>query len=141
MTLLVDDQQLSAALGGEQLVVGPLASDTVCTTGLWYVRLCQAVVGAVERNGASSTPFDRLPGPLRREALARLLSLPDEIELVSLRELGPVTARLRRRHRLNLIGLEALAAAVHLHAHVVLSARSPQLEAALRDEGCAWSTC
>ena len=42
---------------------------------------------------------------------------------------------LRRRHALNVLGTEALAAALHLDAGVFLSAPSPRLEQALRVEG------
>ena len=64
-----------------------------------------------------------------------LLELPDSIGLVSLRGLGPLIGHHRRRHGLNILGLEVLAAAVHLGADVYLSADSPRLEAALRGEG------
>jgi hypothetical protein len=63
--------------------------------------------------------------------LAAVLELPEEIGLLSLRELGPVIARLRARHQLNILGMEALAAAVQLDADVAVSARSPRLEEAL----------
>ena len=64
-----------------------------------------------------------------------LLELPDSIGLLSLRELGPLIGRHRGRHDLNILGMEALAAAVHLEADVYLSAASPRLETALRAEG------
>jgi hypothetical protein len=38
---------------------------------------------------------------------------------------------LRNRHDLNILGMEVLAAAVHLEADVYLSAPSPQLQEAL----------
>jgi hypothetical protein len=63
------------------------------------------------------------------------LELPEEIGLISLRQLGPVIAGLRARHQLNILGIEALAAAVYLDATVAMSARSPQLEQALAAEG------
>jgi hypothetical protein len=63
-----------------------------------------------------------------------LLELPDEIGLVSLRELAPVIGQLRARHELNILGMEVLAAAVHLQADVYLSAPSPRLEESLRSE-------
>ncbi len=62
---------------------------------------------------------------------SNLLELPEEIGLLSLRELGPVVARLRARHQLNILGMKALAAAVQLDVRVVLSARSPRREEAL----------
>jgi hypothetical protein len=64
-----------------------------------------------------------------------LLELPDSIGLLSLRELGPLIGHHRRRHELNILGMEAVAAAVHLGADVYLSSDSPRLEAALRGEG------
>jgi hypothetical protein len=60
-----------------------------------------------------------------------LLELPDRIGLVSLRELAPVIGQLRNRHDLNILGMEVLAAAVHLEAEVYLSAPSPRLQEAL----------
>jgi hypothetical protein len=52
-----------------------------------------------------------------------------------LRDLGPTIGRLRSRHQLNILGLEVLASATRLDAHVHLSAKSPKLEAALAAEG------
>lgn len=63
------------------------------------------------------------------------MQLPDSIGLLNLRELAPEMGQLRRRHSLNLLGMEALAAAEHLDADVFLSAASPQLQAALSREG------
>ena len=132
MTQIVDDQLLSELLRGGR---PPRPGEAVYTTGYWYVRLCQAVLGASERTGALSQPFAGHPANLRDQAISRLLELPEEIGLVSLRTLGPVIARQRRRHRLNALGSEALAAAAHLDASVFLSAPSPRLEDALRAEG------
>ena len=138
MTLLVDDQLLSVVLRGQELPA-PLGSDpTIATTGYWYVRLCQAVLGVADRPGTLSGPFTALPGDQREQALAAVLELPEEIGLVSLRELGPVIGRLRARHQLNILGAEALAAAVYLDATVALSARSPRLEGALSVEGMSF---
>jgi len=62
--------------------------------------------------------------------------LPDDVGLVSLRDIGPLIGQLRVSHQLNLLGAEALAAAVHLGAEVHLSVRSPALEAALISRSC-----
>lgn len=105
------------------------------TTGCWYVRLCQAVLNKRSQRGVLSGPFSDLAEPLRGRAVAALLELPDDIGLISLRELGPMIGRLRQDHDLNIMSSEALAAAVHLRADVHLSAPSPMLEAALRAEG------
>jgi len=134
VTLLVDDQVLSLLLRGEPPAALVNAGDAIFTTGYWYVRLCQAVLGAADRPGALSSPFIALPPESRDHALAAVLELPEEIGLLSLRELAPVIARLRARYQLNILGMEALAAAVQLDALVVLSARSPRLEDALLAE-------
>lgn len=130
---LIDDQLLAAVLRGQPPRV--LASKELYTTGYWYVRLCQAVLGAQERTGVLSRPFVDLPDEMRERALAAVLELPADIGLVSLRELGPVIAQLRHRHQLNILCIEALAAATRLQANVHLSAPSPQLEQALRMAG------
>lgn len=137
MTLVVDDQLLSMLLRGETLPGQLDSRESIFTTGCWYVRLCHAVLGVVDRPGALSGPFEALPPDRRERALAAVLELPEEIGLISLRELGPVIAQLRARHELNILSIEAVAAAVHLDATVALSAISPRLEAALAAEGRA----
>lgn len=131
---LVDDQLLSRILREEE--VEGLSDDVeVFTTGYWYVRLCQAVFASSDPPGALSRPFLELPEDLRGRAVSAVLELPDTIGLLSLRELGPLIGRLRQRHALNALGIEALAAAVRLEADVFLAARSPRLEEALAAEG------
>lgn len=132
MTQLVDDQILGGILRGDP---PPDADAQIFTTGLWYVRLCQAVLGSIARRGVLSGPFAALPGPVRDRATRRLLDLPDSIGLLSLRALGPSIGQLRQRYDLNILGMEALAAAHDLRADVHLSAASPRLEAALNAEG------
>lgn len=130
---LVDDQTLGLVLRGRP--PRALATKDVYTTGYWCVRLCQAALGAHGRTGALSRPFAELTPELRERALGAVLALPDDVGMLSLRELGPTIARLRGRHRLNILGIEALAAASELRARVFLSAPSPMLEAALLAEG------
>ena len=96
--------------------------------------MCQAVLGANQRKGVLSQPFSELSPPLRQRALNCLLELPGEIGLISLRDLGPTIAQLREFHQLNILGIEALAAAKHLRADVFLSAPSPLLERAVAHE-------
>ena len=131
MTHLIDDQLLGALLRGG---LPPQPGVPVVTTGYFYVRLCQAVLATTEAAGVLSGPFAALPTELRRRAVRSLLELPDDIGLVSLRELAPVIGQLRDRHRLNILGMEVLASAVTLDAEVYLSAPSPRLEEALRQE-------
>lgn len=130
---VIDDQLLGSVLRKTPPRV--LRRVDVFTTGHWYVRLCQAVLGAAERPGVLAGPFADLPSDLQERAIAALIGLPDEVGLVGLRELGPVIGQLRRRHALNVLGMEALAAASYLGADVYLSAPSPRLQGALEEEG------
>ncbi len=137
MNWLLDDRHLSQLLRSGRAAKPIRARDQLFTTGYWYVRLCQAVLDVPERPGALSAPFGRLGPGGRERAVAALVELPDEIGLVSLRTLAPLIGRLRRTARLNVLGMEALAACVYLEGHVLLSARSPRLEAALDAAGRA----
>ena len=132
MTQLVDDRVLSALLQGG---APPQPEQPVYTTGCWYVRLCQAALSSTV-SGTLSSSFAELPPKLVPRALHSLLELPEEIGLVSLRTLAPLIGRLRSRHRqLNLLSIEALAAALHLNAQVYLLTPSPPLQDALAAEG------
>lgn len=133
---LVDDQALSAVLRNK--TPRALRRRDLATTGYWYVRLCQAALTSIGHAGVLSGPFAKLPADQRERAVNLLLELPTEIELLSLRTLGPGIARLRAHHRLNILSIEVLAAAKALGAEVFLSAASPDLEAALTSEGCGW---
>ena len=98
MTTLVDDRALSEILRGERRIDG-----SVFTTGLWYLRLCQAVLTTNSPvQGSLSRPIAVLPPSVQQAAFAALMSLPEDIGLLSLRELGPTMAELRRKYRLNL---------------------------------------
>ena len=132
MTQLVDDRVLAGLLqGGDP----PKPGQPVYTTGYWYVRLCQAALSSTV-SGSLSGSFAELPPKLIPRALHSLLELPEEIGLVSLRTLAPLIGRLRSRHRqLNLLSVEALAAALHLNAPVYLLTPSPPLQNALTAEG------
>lgn len=131
MICLIDDQLLGSVLRGSP---PPRPGASIHTTGCFYVRLCQAVLASSTAAGVLSAPFASLPDDLHDRAVRSLLELPDEIGLVSLRELAPVIGRLRARHKLNILGMEVLAAAVYLQADVYLSASSPRLEKSIRRE-------
>lgn len=135
MTVLVDDGLLSLLLRGERLPDEGAHGQPIFTTGHWYVRLCHAVLGDADRSGALSSPFQVLPGPQRQRAIAAVMELPADIGLVSLRTLAPLIGRLRAEHNLNILASEAVAAAIHLDAAVLLSIRAPRLEQALTAEG------
>jgi hypothetical protein len=132
---LIDDQLLGAVLRNR--APRPLTHRELYTTGYWYVRLCRAVLGAIDRVGTLSGPFVALSPELRERAIGAVLQLPSSIGLLSLRELAPTIGQLRQRHQLNVLGMEALAAATVLRAEVHLSARSPELEEAVRASSLA----
>lgn len=133
---LLDDQALGAVLRGKTPRV--LRRRALATTGYWYVRLCQAALSSPGHTGVLSGPFAQLTAAQRERAVNALLELPPEIELLSLRQLAPDIGRLRAHHRLNILSVEALAAAKALGAEVFLSVASPALQAALDGEGCVW---
>jgi hypothetical protein len=132
--VLIDDRLLGAFLR-TQRVRGLPRLAALHTTGLWYFRLCRAYFGA-DAPGALSRPFASLPRSLRLRAESRLLELPEAIGLLDLRSLAVAMARHQREHpTLNLLALEALAAAETLGADVYAGSRSPGLEAALEGAG------
>jgi hypothetical protein len=126
---LVDDQLLSSVL--RRKTPKALVRRDIFTTGLWYVRLCQAVLGSDEPDGELSRPFGELSDDLRHRARMALIALPPEFGLVSLRDLGPRIGELRRIFSLNALSMEVVAAAQHLDADVFLATPSPPLERAL----------
>ena len=100
---LIDDQLLGSVLRGRP---SPRPNASIYTTGYFYVRLCQAVLGSSAVTGVLSAPFASLPGDLRARAMRSLLELPEDIGLLSLRELAPVIGQLRVRYNLNTLGME-----------------------------------
>jgi hypothetical protein len=135
MNWLVDDQHLGMCLRTGRRPAGTRRTDGVFTTGLWYVRLCQAALVAGQTRGVLSAPCADLGDAERSAALEALMALPPEIGLLSLRDLAPSMGRLRNEHRLNALASEAVAASLHLEAKVLLAATTPRLEAALGAEG------
>lgn len=137
-TVLLDDRLLlDRLLGNESVPLRRLLrGKRVATTGLWYYRLCHAIRSDLVI-GALSGPFAAAPVDVRARASAALVRLPDNIELTSLRDLVPTMADLISVHRLNVLSLEALAAARHLEADIALATGSenPALMDAASAEG------
>ncbi len=137
--LLLDDRLLI-----EELLVGLAwgrGRPELYTTSYWYYRACRAAVAGA--GGHLSGPFERLGRPHQERAILSLLELREDIGLPDPRVTVPVMADLaRRRSQLNLLNLEAVAAARHLDAVVWLSvpAASGVLPAVLDAEGVRWQT-
>ena len=111
----------------------------IYTTSYWYYRACRAAVAGA--GGHLSGPFERLPAEEQEQAILSLLELRSDIELPDPRSTVPMMARLAARHpKLNLLNLEATAAASVLSAQVWLSPKAAAgvLPAALEAEGVAW---
>ena len=116
--VLVDDHILLSLLLGEEPRELRPRGGVVATTGLWYHRLCraladQAVVGSMSRQLGGVSP------DIAADVIAAVIELPESIELMSLRALGwPMGELMRDGVRLNLLSLEALAAARILGAEI-----------------------
>ena len=126
--LLDDEPQELRPVGGR-----------VFTTGLWYHRLCRSV-GDHSVVGIFSRALGRADPPVAAAAIEAVTRLPDSIELTSLRELAWPMARLVDDGvRLNLMSLEALAAAERLGADLCLAVadENPPLLAAAQARNTA----
>jgi hypothetical protein len=133
---LIDDRLLVARLVGER-VRRPRAE--LFTTTSWYFRACRAAV--LGGSGQLSGPFARLAMEEQAAAIAAMLVLPDDIGLPDPRLLVPEMTRMHQRHgQLNVMNVEALAAASLLGARVLLSPRAAGgvLPAALDAERLRW---
>ena len=139
-SVIIDDRLLI-----EELLVGlPRAARRrvrLHTTMYWYYRACRAaVLGA---GGHLSGPFEQVPSEEQASAVASMLELPDSIALPEPRATVPEMVRLARIHpKLNLLNLEAAAAALTLASTVWLSPQSAAgvLPAVLDAEGIRWTT-
>jgi hypothetical protein len=111
------------------------------TSTHWYYRACRAAVAG--GGGHLSGPFADLAQPEQERAILSLLELRDDVGLPDPRSTVPVMAGVARRHpQLNLLTLEAVAAARILPAEVWLSppAASGILPGVLDAEGLTWRT-
>jgi hypothetical protein len=121
-TVLVDDHLLLRVLLDEEPSSLRPRGAALATTGLWYHRLCRALADDAVI-GSMSRRLGGVDDAVAAGALGAVVDLPDTIELISLRVLGwPMGVLVHAGARLNLLSLEALAAARHLSAEICLSA-------------------
>ncbi len=136
-TVLLDDRLLI-----EELLVGlprRRRPTDLHTTAYWYYRACRAAVAGA--GGHLSGPFAGIGTQHQERAVLSLLELRDDIGLPDARVAVPVMADLAGRHpRLNLLNLEAAAAARSLGATVWLSPEGAAgiLPSVLDAEGLRW---
>jgi hypothetical protein len=116
VNVLLDDRLLI-----EELLVGLDRRGThLYTTTYWYYRACRAAI--VGSGGHLSGPFREVRPIEQRRAVAAMLRLPEDIGLPEPRQVVPGMVDVASRHpRLNLLNLEAVAAARVLDATVWLS--------------------
>jgi hypothetical protein len=129
--VLLDDHLLRDWLAGpDSALRRAIRRDSLATTNLFYARLCKSA--ARPHNGVLLGGWD----PDERGALfAALVALPDEFEVVPMRDLAWRMGELIAEHRgLSTLSSEAVAAAEYLGARVLVSSRdeSPGMRDACR---------
>jgi hypothetical protein len=137
VNVVLDDRLLI-----EELLVGiDHRGHTVHTTTYWYYRACRAAVGGA--GGHLSGPFRDAPAHHQQRAISSMLQLPANVGLPMARQTVPRMVDVATRHpRLNLLSLEAVAAASVLEATIWLSplGAAGVLPNALDLEGIPWET-
>lgn len=137
MNVVIDDHLLREVILEREppWLVQTRGDGHLFTTGSWYYRLCSALQDD-EIIGSLSGPIARLPDELRRAVTARVVSLPPNVGLVSLRDSAWNAAQLGRRYGLNLLAAEALATATGTRSALATAAQnlSPRLSAAATAE-------
>lgn len=135
IAVVLDDRLLI-----EELLVGLNANGgALHTTAYWYYRACRAATTGA--GGHLSGPFERLGRADQSRAIRSLLLLDDDIGLPDPRATVPMMAEVSQRHpHLNLLNIEAAAAALVLEATVLLSTATAGgvLPGVLDAEGIAW---
>jgi hypothetical protein len=111
--------------GERQPDLDGIALEGVATTGLWLFRLCSSLANPTVA-GKLSAPVTTLPVDLQVRFLAQLVALPNDIEVLSMRELAWPMAELQHMHRdagrpMSAAMVEALAAAHQLDVGIAVS--------------------
>lgn len=140
-TIVVDDHLLRDVLTGERCRDLDGIASGVATTGLWLFRLSRSFADP-RVVGKLSAPVAGLPVELQEQFRAHLTALPDDIEVLHLRNLAWPMAEMQHRHRalghhLSAAMVEALAAARALNGGIAVSADDvgPGLRAAAETDG------
>ncbi len=139
-TIVIDDHLLREILTGARPRDLDGVASGLATTGLWLFRLSSAFADPA-RAGKLSAPVAGLSPANQAAFRAQLTRLPDEIEVLHLRDLAWPMATLQHRHRsaghnLSTLAVEALAAAEALDAGIAVSALDvgPALRGAASDD-------
>jgi hypothetical protein len=137
VNLVVDDRLLI-----EELLVGiDRRGGAIHTTMCWYYRACRAAVAGA--GGHLSGPFREVPQAEQQRAISSMLQLPANVGLPEARHTVPRMVDVATRHpQLNILNLEAVAAASVLEATIWLSPAGATgvLPDVLNFEGIRWET-
>lgn len=144
-TVVIDDHLLRDILTGTRLPDLEGIATSLATTGLWLFRLSSAWA-APDVVGKLTAPVAALSAGQQDLFRARLVALPDEIEVLPLRQLAWPMALLQHRHRsegrpLSAAMAEALAAAQTLGGAIAVSSQDvgPNLKAAAEHDHVAFN--
>lgn len=136
VTVVIDDHLLRDVLTGNRPPDLEGIATSLATTGLWLFRLSSAWA-APDVVGKLTAPVAALSADQQELFRARLVALPDDIEVLPLRQLAWPMALLQHRHRgrghpLSAAMAEALAAAQTLGGAIAVSSQDvgPNLKAA-----------
>jgi hypothetical protein len=139
VTVLIDDHLLRDWLAGpDRQLRAAVRRQSLATTNLWYARLCKSA--ARSTGGALLGRWDSVD---RAALVSALVALPEEFELVPMRELAWRMGMLASEHDgLSTLGSEAVAAAESLGAGLLVSSRddSPGIRRCCRDLGLRYRT-
>ncbi len=138
---LIDDHLLLHVLLHDEPVDIGQGDARLFTTGLWHHRLCRALtVPAV--TGTLSRSIGGVDAAVAAAAIGAITALPEDIGLLSMRTLAwPMATLLADGARLNLLSLEALAAAILLDAEIYLAsvdANPTLIDAAMEHDVAVW---
>jgi hypothetical protein len=120
VTVVLDDHLLRDWMAQrDQALVDAVAGEPVATTNLWYARLCKSAA-----RSAGSALLRGWSVPDRRALIAGLIALPDDVDVVPMRDLAWTMAGLAADHDgLSTLGSEAVAAVLSLGGRLLVSAR------------------
>jgi hypothetical protein len=114
-----------------------LGSGEVFTTSSWYYRLGRAAFSG-SGSGALSGPLASIDRDVRQRVLSELRDLPEDVGLLHPRVVVPVMFALRLRRPLNVLTVEALAAALLVGGGLLVTTEAPFLLAGASELGVSY---
>lgn len=136
---ILDDHLLRDVLAEDvpAELAGVLAQYEPATTNLYLYRLSKSAVSALGDALTGGWSIEQ-----RRALGARLLTLPDTVEIVPLRSIAYRMAEIAATHRVSTLGAEGVAAAEHLDGPLCVWSGDdgPGIRAAMVDFGLDYRT-